>query len=161
MATVVVDTNVLVVANEKSDHVDLSCIMSCIKILKQVINEKIVAIDSIGLIFEEYHKHASLSGEPGLGDQFYKWLHENQGYSKHCELFNITRINDDLTRFKEFPDDPDLAQFDPSDKKFVAVVLASKNNPSILNATDSGWRKFKDPLEKHGIRIEFVCNNSD
>jgi hypothetical protein len=59
--------------------------------------------------------------------------------------------------FAEFPDDLALLAFAPSDKKFVAVALASRTNPPILNATDSDWRLFEQALQKHGVQVEQLC----
>jgi hypothetical protein len=57
----------------------------------------------------------------------------------------------------EFPEDPDLAGFDPSDRKFVAVALKSSCAPEIANAADSDWYIYGERLEKHGIRLKFLC----
>ena len=59
--------------------------------------------------------------------------------------------------FKNFPDDPDLDDFDPDDRKFVAVALASGTAPEILNASDTDWWNYRRPLERHGINVKFLC----
>jgi hypothetical protein len=56
-----------------------------------------------------------------------------------------------------FPDDPDLAQFDPSDRKFVAVAAAHPERPPILQAADSKWLAWEKPLRRHDITVEFLC----
>ena len=157
MKAVVVDTNVLIVANEASDQAGPDHVIACVKALEKARLQSIIAIDSGNRIFEEYFRQVSHSGQPGMGDAFAKWLFENQGHPKHCERVNITPKIDDPENFQEFPDDPDLAAFDRSDRKFVAVVIASQNNPKVLNATDSDWWIFRNPLKKYGVVITFLC----
>jgi hypothetical protein len=45
----------------------------------------------------------------------------------------------DPSNFEQFPDVPELAGFDPSDRKCVAVAFASQHRPEILNAIDTDW----------------------
>ena len=74
-----------------------------------------------------------------------------------CESVEITPRNDLEDDFHEFPDDPALANFDRSDRKYVAVARASQQSPVILNATDSDWWHHRETFEKHGVVIEFLC----
>src|SRR5207245_8723519 len=59
--------------------------------------------------------------------------------------------------FAEFPRDPALEGFDLSDRKFVAVARASRHSPTVLNAVDSDWRIYEEPLKRHGVEVEFLC----
>jgi hypothetical protein len=49
------------------------------------------------------------------------------------------------------------ANFDNSDRKFVAVANAHPDKPEILQATDSKWWGWKDALAKVGITVSFMC----
>jgi hypothetical protein len=69
----------------------------------------------------------------------------------------ITPCKDDADDFEEFPTDPHLIGFDRSDRKFVAVTVASRLHPAILNATDTDWWCFRKTLERHGVPIVFLC----
>lgn len=112
-------------------------------------------LDDHGLIIEEYRKNLSHSGQPGLGDAFFKWLWENQGSLGHCRKVPIALH---VGRgFAEFPDDPQINTFDPYDRKFVAVARASGTHPELLNATDTDWWQDRKALENNGIRIVFLC----
>jgi len=157
MPAVVIDTNVLVAANNKSEQAGPDCILACVAALEKAKSRKLVLVDSGMRIFEEYRRYACLSGRPGLGDAFCKWLWNNQANPLHCEQVQITPKANDPQDFEEFPDDTDLAGFDRADRKFVAVALASGKQPTILNATDSDWWDFKGPLEANGLRIKFLC----
>jgi hypothetical protein len=157
MGAVVVETNVMMVANGKADQAGPKHIQACSAALEKAKSTQVIVIDSRNRIFEEYFRLMSHSGQPGLGDAFAKWLFENQGHADRCERVDITPKPGAVDDFEEFPDDPELKAFDPSDRKFVAVAVASAHNPQILNATDSDWWISRAPLKKHGIRIRFLC----
>ena len=61
--------------------------------------------------------------------------------------------------FEEFPDDPALDEFDPDDRKFIAVALAHPEKPPILQAVDSQWWDFRNAFRRHGVTIEFICED--
>jgi hypothetical protein len=67
------------------------------------------------------------------------------------------RDKSDKNKFEEFPSDPELDNFDPSDRKFIAVSLATSDRPPIIVAVDRGWTRFHEPLVKNGIKIQFLC----
>ena len=154
---VVIDTNVLVAANDKSEQAGPDCVLACVSALAKMKTGKLVLVDSGMRIFDEYRRYACLSGQPGLGDAFCKWLWYNQANSRYCQQIEITPKENDPLDFDEFPNGPDLACFDRADRKFVAVALASGKQPTILNATDSDWWNFREPLESNRVKIEFLC----
>lgn len=162
MKAFVIDTNVGKVANEGHPEASPECVTACTNFLEGVVNgEALVVIDASGEILEEYRRHMSLSGQPGPGDVFFKWLFYNQANPNHCEQVWIDRVIDpeDGRVYDQFPDDPGLAAFDRSDRKFVAVALASLNRPPIANAVDSDWWKAGEALERVGVKIDFLCND--
>jgi hypothetical protein len=59
--------------------------------------------------------------------------------------------------FEEYPDDPDIAAFDPSDHKFVAVALAGPQPAVVLNAVDTDWWEHRAALTRNKVNIEFLC----
>jgi hypothetical protein len=153
----VVDTNVLIVANENCEQADPECVLACVNALEGIKQKRITLLDSGMRIFDEYRRHTSLSGQPGLGDSFMKWLWTNHAHPRRCRLIDITPKPSDPEDFEEFPNDPALEGFDRADKKFVAVALASHRQPRIINATDSDWWHFRRELRDHGVTIEFLC----
>ena len=155
MKAVVVETNVVAVANEMAEQAGPGCVMKCLNAL-QTARQKIVVLDEGNLCFEEYFRYASRSGQPKTGDAFVRWLWENQ-YSNKCERVTITPIAGLTNEFEEFPDDPELTSFDRSDRKFVAIAKASRHDPTILNAADTDWWNHRELLERNGIKIEFLC----
>jgi hypothetical protein len=157
MSAFVIDTNVPVVANGKSKQADDKCVIACIEALSQVIDGGIVVLDSLGLVLQEYMDNLRLSGQPGPGDIFMKWVFQNQAVVERCEQVQITPCLDGGVDFEEFPRDADLRDFDRDDRKFVAVALASSKKPAILNAVDSDWAIHHAALNRNGVKIEFLC----
>jgi len=156
MLRYIIDTNVLVVANENHSAAKEEDVFQCQQLLFTVMKNHI-SIDSLELIFNEYLRHAKRSGQPGVGDAFVKWLWSNQFGQKHCERVDITPISDGEREFSEFPDNESLKGFDRDDQKFVAVAIAGSHNPVICNATDSDWWHYKDAFQAIGIKIDFIC----
>lgn len=153
---VVVDTNVAVVANGKTEQTDLKCVSTCIDTLRQIQAGRLVLLlDKGNEIFQEYQRHLHPSGKPGSGDLFFKWLWRNRYNDEYCRQISITPH--DRREFEEFPDDPDLRSFDRDDRKFVAVALASGSDPRVLNASDTDWWDYREQLAKHGVHVVFLC----
>ena len=151
---VVMDTNVAIVANRKSDQANETCVQACIQELARIRDERCcLVMDLNRQIFDEYKEHLNFSGQPGPGDVFFKWVFDNQTIS-------WVQINEDDHRvYQEFPKDPQLEAFDRSDRKFVAVARAAseENPPLILNASDTDWWHHRLAFKKHNIRIKFLC----
>jgi hypothetical protein len=68
--------------------------------------------------------------------------------------------------FEEFPNDPDLAAFDPSDQKWIALAFAGhltyKEIIPIIQAVDvEKWRGFVTTLRNYNIEIDFICETPD
>lgn len=154
MTARVIDTNVLIVANGKTEQASLDCFSCCVAALDEAKQQRVV-IDDAFLIFNEYQREVSSSGQPGLGDSFLLWLLQNWANPAYCETVPLT--SNTLNSFEEFPDDPDLADFDPSDHKFVAVANASIHRPEVLNAVDSDWWIHDKVLKRNGIVTVHVC----
>lgn len=155
--TVVVDTNVPVVANGKSEQASPECVKNCAVRIKQLTTNGKLILDDKWLIIKEYMAHLKSSGQPGIGYAFLKWVLTNYRNSNFCEMVTITPKNSSETDFEEFPCDPALENFDPADKKFVAVALAHPDKPPILQAVDTEWWQMKEPLYVAGVTIDFLC----
>ena len=157
MKASVIDTNVIVVANGKSAQADLKCVRACIESLNEIHAEGMVVLDDGMQILDEYRRNLSLSGQPGPGNAFFKWVWDNQANESRCERAIIHSKGFSGEDYLEFPSDEELKGFDRSDRKFVAVAISSKRKPEIINAVDPDWWQYKSQLEKHNIRIKFLC----
>ena len=74
----VVDTNVLVAANDQAPHVSNQYTIEAVGFLDHARRHSIVVLDSGGEIFREYKWHCSFKGQPGVGDRFFLHLHQTQ-----------------------------------------------------------------------------------
>ena len=158
--TVIVDTNVAVVANGGSGQASEECEETCINRLQEITTGEIkLALDDHRRIIEEYRGNLSPHGQPGVGDAFLKWVETNWTNPERCDLVPITPVNGLENEFEEFPIDPALVDFDPDDRKFIAVALAHLEKPPILQAVDSKWWDFRDALHQHRVRVEFICED--
>jgi len=132
------------------------CVSACIEAIDRIIKSKGLVIDDDDEIFDEYRHKLSLNGQPGIGDFFLRWVHDNRYSFPAGNRVSITRTRHG---YKEFPDHPGLTGFDPSDRKFVAVANAHPAKPPIYQATDSKWLGWKKALAEAGITVEFLCKD--
>lgn len=164
MEAVVIDTNVIVIANDVDDDDRQNCSELCIDRLNQIITQQeVIVIDDNWRILREYRNNTNPNTKKGIGDLFVKGLLQNHTNTNFCRIVKITPLTGNGTEFNEFPDDPELTDFDPGDRKFIAVAVAYytqyKENPSVLLAIDRGWLLFIDTLQNHGVQIELICED--
>jgi hypothetical protein len=157
--SLVVDTNVPVVANGLNAGLPSQCVNACVREVAALMKdgEHKLVLDDQWRIIREYTANLRSSGQAGLGEAFLQWVLTNRMNPKRCELVRITPINEGGNDFREFPTDVELADFDPSDRKFVAVALAHQDHPAILQAIDSEWWRFRLVLRSHGVTVRFLC----
>lgn len=149
----VVDTNVPVVANGRDDGdrpVASMCQEATIKFLDELLEHGKVLVDEAGEVLAEYKRYLKPSGQPGVGDRFYEQLLRNISRIERVEL-----LVDSDNEFEDLQSEIRTSSFDRDDRKFVA--LAINRDAPVANATDSDWIEHRDLLERHGLKIEFLC----
>lgn len=154
-----VDTNVPKTANlaiqpDPQSDVPDACVLACIDAVEHIIKTRGLVIDAGNEIFNEYRQQLDMKGQPGVGDRFMKWVHDNCWSLPDSDRVTITKNGES---YDEFPDHAGLANFDKSDRKFVAAANAHPVKPPILQATDSKWWGWKDALMEVGITVHFLC----
>jgi len=154
MKAFVVDVNVPIVANGGAPQADLDCQYACVAALQEIAESGLLVLDDQMRILAEYFRYLSPRGQPGLGDAFMRWVWEQQAVSERCEQVHLTVSG---AGFNEFPDDPRLSGFDPSDRVYVAVARASRNAPEVLNAVDPDWWEHRGAWSQNGVRVSFLC----
>ena len=122
MTAFVVDTNVAIAANGRRTHADSRCQLACVKRLNSVVKGEVVAIDAKGEILQEYRRHLSHQGMPGVGDAFFKHVFDNQYMGDRVRRATVTPSDNDERGFEELP----ANAFDRSDRKFLAVAVAAR-----------------------------------
>ncbi len=148
----VIDTNVTIVANGNSQHASIDCELACIEFLENY-QSLHIALDHGGLIMDEYSHHLSYAGQPNIGDAFFKYLHDNQyNPDGNIYLHRITANNNENQGFDELPVD---VNFDPSDRKFLAVAVVA--NADVINATDADWDENSELLEQLNVDVVQLC----
>ena len=181
MGAVIIDTNVLVVANTEiredengrliavgmADHATPACIITCQNRLTQIRSgsTKVVLDDSERIVGEyrrkvEHSRHRRLQ-QNRAGDLFWAWLMRIQWREEKCTMVHITPSQENDTEFEEFPDDTALSDFDKDDRKFIAVAIAytreTQQTAPILQAVDAKWEGFIKALQRHGVEVEQIC----
>jgi hypothetical protein len=155
MSKFVVDTNVAVVANGRDGAYEPSCRVSCIDQLQRIVEKarNRLVLDTQGEITEEYRRYLQPSGQPGVGDLFYRFVLNYRGNPKRIVQVDLQK--DGSGDFSRFPKAPALRTFDPSDKKFVAAAVTS--GAKILVAVDRGWKRHKTALKKAKVKVKSIC----
>ena len=156
MNPVVVDENVLWVADGRDNSANSACVDAALDRLALVKAEEQLIIDSRDLILDQYAAAVDHVPPYKPAREFLLWLYENRGGERVFEV-DVQPTDDDS--FVEFPDDDPLANFDHDDRKWVAVAIASGLNPPIVSATDSDYVEFETALKRH-VRLEILCRTS-
>lgn len=154
-APVVVDTNVILVANRVHPDASEECVVECVRRLQALMLQGVVVIDDAYLILHEYQKKPDLRHGKGVGVIFLKWLLQHSSNAKRVHRVPITELSPD--HFSEFPVPALQPSFDPPDRKFVAVANAHRDKPPIWQAVDCKWLDWWSPLAAVGIHVEFLC----
>lgn len=158
MSRVVVDTNVARTAN-KPEWVSRGCKTACAKALKAAMRGQVCIDRQSGRseIVAEYRRRLSAKGQPGPGDAFLAWVLRHQYADTYVIRIPITKKEGSADDFLELPAPPEGVNYDPSDRKFLAVAHAAEPKAEILQATDSKWWGWRQALADIGVKVQFLC----
>ena len=149
-----IDTNVPVVANGRDDRerpLALECREAAVRFLVDVLDkEERVVLDAEGNIQAEYRRRLRPSGQPGVGDRFYRTVLQDWA---RCERVSLPKRDDG--EYADLPQAVIDAGFDRCDRKFAA--LARREGIPVVNAVDDDWLDAKEVLAANGIRVKFLC----
>lgn len=151
---VVIDTNVAIAANGRETHASLACQYACIEFLERLADSKsrdVALLDNGELILDEYKRHLKFHGQPGVGDLFFKHLHDNAHSFGNVRLIQVTPNDIEGRGFNELP----ANSLDKSDRKFLVVALIG--NGTLINALDTDWHEQIEFIRGLGVRIEQLC----
>lgn len=151
--TVVVDTNVPIAANGRNTHASESCQYRCVEFLQELASKdgEKVAVDFDGEILAEYSGYLNYHGQPGVGDMFYKYLHDNLYRDSVVLRVSVTHSADERRGYEELPENA----VDRSDRVFLAVAIVA--DADIANAVDSDWHEQSDFLQHLEVEVRQLC----
>lgn len=164
------DTNVILVANIQHEQASIACIRACTELIQAVHKGGYLVLvddqDGHSWILSEYQNKTQpwSYGSQRVGDLFVRSLLQgNHAGSAVLEKVAITGKgpcdpDGEPRDYSEFPVDGRLTGFDHADRKFVAVASsASKPMPVIHVAVDAGFLQHKDVLHELGFKVKFLC----
>ncbi len=163
MNAVIVDTNVIITANDEAEHASPDCVERCQKRIKQILDQQETSlIDDGWRILNEYKRYVNLETRKGIGDLFVKTLLQNlMRRPAICTMVRINPLDGSETDFEEFPTTEALSDFDVADRKFIAVAIVYERDENkkatILQALDRKWEPFREAFEQKGVQIDFLC----
>jgi hypothetical protein len=152
MTRVVIDTNVLVVANKLTPEADSDCETRAAITLQDTLQRKIIVIDTEQLAIREYAPYCSRAGQPGAADFFFKTLLDNIANPERVLRIDIGLIQEEIDSIIPTR----LLDFDSDDRKWIALYLEGSAE-SIINAVDSDWAARKADLDGEGINVIELC----
>lgn len=154
----VIDCNVLAAANGLASHAGPECeLVSALELRSAA--SGLVFIDDGGRILQEYRSKANAGrGQPGPADLFLRWLYQAAGNRRYLRIVTLAQASSG--EFSDYPRDTEFGTFDPDDRVYVAVAIASGARPTIVNATDSDWQLIRGPLLRYGVVVNTLCTPS-
>lgn len=155
MSASVVDTNVILVANDAHAGISPECVIACVERLNELMESGVLVVDDGFRIFTEYLNKTSPRAAKGVGDVFVQWALRHRGQANRVQQVALTEQGPD--RYTEFPDSALEPRFDGPDRKFAAVAHAHSGNPTIWQAADCKWLDWWPALKACGVEVEFLC----
>jgi predicted nucleic acid-binding protein len=152
---VVIDTNVLAVAEGMHDGASDECLEACVSLARRVLDGQRVAVDTAGEVIAEYVGTLGLAHRPGVGTKLAVRLHHQKYDDRICHLVEIATLEDPPGSYADVP--TALRDFDTDDQKFLAVALASGCAPPVFAALDGEWWSRRADFAANGIDVQFRC----
>lgn len=154
----IIDANVPMLAGTNPADMDpdqAGCAQKCVRYIKEFIEdvESRLVLDDEGRILKEYRNAETIREEPNLAKIFYLWAYQNQAADIEDFVHLDEKQNDE---FDPYPADKELSEFDPPDRKYIALAYKHEKKPPIVEASDSKWWGIRDNLKKFGIDVEFI-----
>ena len=152
-----VDTNVAMVADGSHRDASAACVAASARALQRLMTAGHLFVDDGGLIVQEYRAALGYPGPLTPGRAFLRWVLTHEWAGVRVTRVRITAKDDDPEDFREVPPAPAGVQYDPADRKFLAVAAGHPKHPAILQALDSKWWGWTAALGAAGVTIHFLC----
>lgn len=156
---VVVDTNVLAVAQGMHNGASDECRLNCAKVIRRLHAGRYVAVldsDSSGeAILSEYTKRLRGTGVSGIGTKLVLKLVRNRNDPSVCRSVEITPSDALPGSYEEVP--AHLHDFDLDDHKWFAAAIAEGSRPRLYQALDEEWWSRRRDIADAGLDTHFLC----
>lgn len=157
----IVDTNVPLGAVNTENSVPISCQQKCVSLISSILNGQARAvIDDKNEAIKEYRNKMYPDPNPSAPIASWFLMYILTEY-REDRVLRLPLTQNEEGHFTTYPDDPRLASFDLSDKKWIALAKAYEEQfgepVPIVNATDSDWLHFEKALKENGLIIELLC----
>ena len=153
---VILDTNVPTEAAMAPDLCQRSKLViqgKCMEYIYGLIKGKTkLVLDADYEIIGEYRRNIDKSSNMGI--LFLKWLDQYLGTISMDDLLKLEKNAEGEYIF--FPLDENTKDFDPSDRKFIALANLHPQKPPVVEGTDGKWWGYVSAFKKYGIRIHFL-----
>ncbi len=125
----------------------------CMEYIFELINGQTkLVLDADYEIVKEYRNNVDKTSNMGI--LFLKWLDQYLGRIEMCDLLKLEK--DGNGEYVFFPLDDDTKDFDPNDRKFIALANFHLEKPPIIEGTDGKWWGYVVAFRKYGIEIHFL-----
>ncbi len=154
MSDAVVDTNIWVMGHAPphthQTKAKLECATTCLDWLVKFrdSNKRHLIVDVQHIILSKYWEYL------GQGNSLAR---EILAHLEASDRIIPVQIAFDENHYAVLPAELGLDNFDPADKKFVAVALTCNPFPPIYNATDSDWREHAAAFTVANLTIVELC----
>jgi hypothetical protein len=155
---VVVDTNVLAVAEGMHSGASDECRAACLRLANRLHNGLVVAVDSEAsgeAVLREYLKTLKDQKTAGVGTKLAVHLWRRRRAASVCRAVDLTLTGDAGETFEEVP--AALRDLDHDDHKWIAVALAEPSRPQIFQALDTEWWERRKDFAAAGVDVQFLC----
>jgi hypothetical protein len=156
---VIVDTNVLAVAQGLHQGASDTCRAHCTQLVSRIQQGRhVVAVDGEGsgdAILSEYLQTLRKTHSSGIGSKLAITLWRRRHDPAVCRKVDITPCDTPPGSFDEVPEQ--LKNIDIDDHKWIAVAVAAGNNPKIYQAHESEWWNRSRDFVESGIEVVFLC----
>lgn len=152
----VVDTNVPLVV-KLGDDWPRELLDACEEIIEQILERQVpVVTDAAGEIVEEYLHQLSISGQPSLGDEFVRYVHDRRFTWDAAFRPDIQPHPTEDHSYAVLNGDD--AEIDKSDRKFIAAAKVA--GVPVVQATDTKWLDWGAVLGRHGVQVVYAHEES-
>jgi hypothetical protein len=150
---IVLDTNVLAVAEGMHEGASDLSRAACLAIVRQVKEGLVLTVDQDDEIVTEYMKVLSNALTDGLGKLVARKIHRLRKGGEVCHMVPLTPTDPPPASFEEVP--AALRDFDEDDHMFIGVA-AVDGAPIVLGLDGEWWARQSDFVAS-GINLRFLC----